>query len=122
MDIPSTPEIIALFGRPASGKSHAIKALIYTMAKKGKMKFGLCICPTAFTGDYAYLPKKYVWDEYDEGKLEKYVEWLRNKRKKLGDKMPPNFVILDDLLGRIDWNSKFWSSWIATFRHTNTTI
>jgi hypothetical protein len=122
MEFPSAPEIIGLFGRPSSGKSFFIKSFAYQMAKRGKMKFGLCICPTSFTGDYDYLPKKWVWDEYNEARLEKYVEWLREKRKKIGDKMPPNFVILDDLLGKIDWNSKFWSNWIATFRHTNTTI
>lgn len=123
MELPLKPEIIVLLGRPASGKSYCIKSMIYSWAKANHMKFGLCVCPTAFNGDYSYLPDKWVWDEYDEDKLARYVERLREKTKKLGkEKMPPNFVILDDLLGKINWNSKFWTSWIATFRHTNTTL
>lgn len=119
MDLPVKPEIIVLLGRPASGKSYCIKSMIYNLAKS-QMKFGLCICPTAFNGDYSYLPDKWVWDEYEEERLEAYVMRLREKCKK--GPLPPNFVILDDLLGKINWNSKFWTSWIATFRHTNTTL
>src|SRR5687768_5992768 len=116
MDLPDKPEIQVFLGRPASGKSYYIKSQIHAMAKAGKFKFGLCICPTAFNGDYDYLPKKWVWDEYDESKLEKYVEKLRERTKRVGkEHMPPNFVILDDLLGKINWNSRFWTSWIATF-------
>lgn len=123
MDLPTKPEIMVYLGIPGTGKSVAIKALVRAMAKQQKLKFGICICPTAFNGGYDWLPKKWVWDRYDEAKLERYVGWLRDKTEKVGPaNMKPNFVILDDCLGRISWNSDFWSQWISTFRHTNTTI
>ena len=126
--LPSDPSIIVLAGKPKSGKSYAIRSIMYSCAKQGHFKFGICLTATKFNGDYDYLPDKHVWQGYDEARLEKYIDHLRQKTKEIKDKqgskaqLPPNFVILDDLLGRIDMYSSFFANWVSTYRHTNTTI
>ena len=125
MELPTKPEIVVLLGRPETGKSYAIRSLIYQYAKAGLLQFGVCITPTKYNGTYTYLPDKWVWEGYDEERLEKYIVALRRKQgelKKKGKELPPNFVILDDCLGTINMQSAFFSNWIACFRHTNTTV
>src|SRR4051794_28612861 len=36
--------------------------------------------------------------------------------------MPPNFLILDDLMGRMNFYSRELTFFFATFRHTNTYV
>jgi hypothetical protein len=42
-------------------------------------------------------------------------------KKEKGDKMPPNFIIYDDLLGLLE-KSRTMTNWFSVFRHTNTYI
>ena len=122
LNLPRKPQIMCFVGKPESGKSHLIKSMLYDYAKHKYFKFGITFVRTKFNHDYDYLPDKYVYEDFDIAKLKKHITKLRDWRKKNNKKVPPNFVIFDDLLGQIDWYDEFMTNWIASFRHTSTSI
>lgn len=124
MELKKRPAIYLFSGKPASGKSHCLKSIIYDH-QKGKepyYKFILCFVRTAFNNDYNYLPAEYVDDKYSDEKLLAHIEKLRNYRRKTNKQVPPNAIILDDLMSQINLYSDELSNWLATYRHTNTSI
>jgi hypothetical protein len=117
------PGLYVFVGKPESGKSVALKQILYQHLKDGYFKFGIAICQTKFNEGYNFLDSNLVWPKYDEDKLKAYVEkmeeWMiKNKQKK----PPANFVVLDDCLGDIKQNSPFFKNWIACYRHYNTSV
>ena len=115
------PLIYLFVGKPASGKSVAIKNLIYNYSKLNYFKFILAIVPSKFNSGYEFLPDKYVIESYDENYLKNYFNKLREYKKKHGF-IPNNCLILDDILGSINLYSSFWSHFFSTYRHYKTTI
>jgi hypothetical protein len=101
------PLIYLFVGKCASGKSVAIKNLIYNYSKLNYFKFGIAIVPSKFNSGYDYLPDKYVIESYDEAYLKNYFNKLREFKKKSGF-IPTNFLILDDILGSINLYSSWW--------------
>lgn len=116
-NFPKKPAQIMLFlGRPNSGKSYCIKSIIYNF--RDHFKFGMCITGTKFNNDYDYIPDKYIIDNYNEEYLKSYVDNLKKIRE--GKKeLQPNFLIIDDMLGKIDLYSNFWINLISIHRHLN---
>lgn len=115
------PLIYLFVGKCASGKSVAIKNLIYNYAKLSYFKFGIAIVPSKFNSGYDYLPDKYVIESYDENYLKNYFNKLREFKKKSG-MIPSNFLILDDILGSINLYSSWWQHFFSTYRHYNCTV
>jgi len=116
------PQVFVMVGKPESGKSHLVKSIIYDYQKAGYFKFIIAFVRTKFNHDYEYLPDQYVYESFDEEKLRKHIEKMREWRKKNDQPLPPNLVIFDDLLGDIDWYSPWMTNWLCSFRHTNTSI
>lgn len=115
------PLIYLFVGKCASGKSVAIKNLIYNYSKLNYFKFGIAIVPSKFNSGYDYLPDKYVIESYDEGYLKNYFNKLREFKKKAGF-IPENFLVLDDILGSINLYSSWWQHFFSTYRHYNCTV
>ena len=115
------PLIITAVGKTASGKSVAIKNLIYNYAKLGYFKFILAIVPSKFNCGYDYLPDKYVIESYNENYLKNYFTKLKEFKQKSGF-IPANALILDDVMGSINFYSPFWQHFISTYRHYNCTV
>jgi ABC-type dipeptide/oligopeptide/nickel transport system ATPase component len=119
----SRAQIISIIGTCGSGKSFLLRNLIYQFSKKDMFKFGIVFTGTSFNTDYQFMPDGAVHSDYSEAKLEKYISRLRSWLEvNQGQKLPPNFLILDDLLGRIKINSNIFNNLISTFRHFNMTI
>jgi len=115
------PLIFLFVGKTASGKSVAIKNLIYNYSKLSYFKFILAIVPSKFNSGYDYLTDKYVIESYDENYLKNYFNKLKEFKKKSGF-IPENALILDDVMGAINLYSPFWQHFISTYRHYNCTI
>jgi hypothetical protein len=94
---------------------------MYYYLKQNYFKFGMVISRTKFNGDYDWCPDEYVKDEYDEQKLQQYINKLRMYKKSKGY-VPPSFLILDDVLGAVSVYSNFWTQLISQFRHFNLTL
>jgi hypothetical protein len=114
------PAIYLFIGKPASGKSYALKSLMFDFQKAKYFKFILAFCRTKFNHGYDWLPDEYVDDKYSDQKLLTHIEKLRAYRKKSGKECPPNALIFDDLLGTVD--SDQMSNFLCSYRHTNTSI
>jgi hypothetical protein len=115
------PLIICSTGKCGVGKSYLIKQLIYNYSKLNYFKFGLAFVSTKFNGGYDYLPDQYVIENYNEQYLKNYIEKLKDYKKKKGI-IPASFIILDDIVGHVNFYSPFWSNLISTYRHLNLTI
>lgn len=115
------PGIIMNIGKCGRGKSHLTRYLLnYYTCRKPVFTGGIVFCGS-INSDYDFLPPKYVFEGYDENKLKNWIAHLKGKKKELGDGMPHNFVVFDDLLGILQ-NSAFFMNFVSTYRHTNTTI
>ena len=77
------PQVFVMVGRPESGKSHLVKSIIYDYQKAGYFKFIIAFVRTKFNHDYDYLPDKYVYESFDEARLKKHIEKLREFRRKI---------------------------------------
>ena len=122
LELKLKPAIYLFIGKPESGKSHLIKSLVYDFQKAGYFKFIQAYVRTKFNHGYDYLPDEYVDDKYSDEKLLTHIEKLRAYRAKSGKECPPNAVILDDLLGSVDFYGDDLQNWLCSYRHTNTSI
>lgn len=115
------PYLMVMIGKSFRGKSYMLRYILTHHLASGKLKFGMVFTNTPFTGDYNFLPKDIVRDGYDETILAQYIGNLRRIRETNGY-VEPNFIVFDDLVGVLDNQTKFFSNWITTFRHTNTYV
>lgn len=129
------PSCFLLVGKPGKGKSHMTKHLLYdfiTGDRPQRMQFGMVMCSSASIGEYSFLPQEVLTEGYDEAKLVSYVDALVSHNKKLNVTagntgnvkvlIPHNFIVLDDLVGLLNSNSKAITQFITTFRKTNTSV
>jgi hypothetical protein len=121
---PKTPQCMMFVGKPSSGKSFAVKNILYRYLKEGYYKFGIVVSPTAnFSGDFDFLPQSSIWSKYDEARVLKYVGKLAEYRQQHNNQLPPpSFLLFDDCLGQINFYSPEFSNFLACFRHYNLSI
>lgn len=105
------PAIFSFAARPRSGKSHMIKHLVRHLGFKG----GWVICPTAFNGDYNFIPEKARFPRYDP-KLISQIEEVQKGDPK------PRFLIIDDCLGDIRPDDPTINALFSRYRHYNLSV
>jgi hypothetical protein len=123
MDFESA-QIMVFVGKPKSGKSFMIRALMKQFGRQGIFKFGKVFSGTGkINTDYDFMPEGGVDGDFSEAKLQTYIgkltKWCEDHK---GKKLPPNFLILDDLLGILRPNSGVFSHLISMHRHLSLTI
>ena len=114
-----------LSGKPASGKTVAIKAIMRALCDGAQRpQFGRVYCSTAMlSGSYTFFPDNCVFTEYNELELKKYIESILTWKKKNAKKsIPPNVLLLDDQAGRFSFYTPFWTWFLSIHRHTMTTF
>ena len=117
------PMIILLSGRPASGKSVAIKSIVKQICESKKPSFGLFYVSTKYSNDYDYVPDECLHEDFSEEHLATHINKIKKwKRRNPKKKVPQNLLCIDDSMGKISWYSSFWSNLISTHRHWGTTI
>lgn len=116
---------IALFiGKPRSGKTYAMKSLLYSQTiVQQNFKFGRVFSTSGlYNDDWKDALPRQALQAWDSKYFEKYVTWMKDVRAKRGE-IAPNFIIFDDLLGTKDFlNNPFVNSFFAAHRHTNTSV
>lgn len=115
------PIFVVVIGRSMLGKSHLVRYLLTDRFTKGKLKFGLVFSKTKFNNDYDIFPDKSRKEGYNEDILIKYMNNLKKIREKNGV-VPPNVIIFDDLAGILANSTDYFTNFIATCRHFNTSI
>jgi len=119
------PMIILLSGRPASGKSVAIRAIVRQICETPSLQpaFGKFYVSTKFSNDYAYVPDECIHENFSEEHLGEHIQKIKRwKKAHPTQKVPSNLLVIDDSMGQIRWYSSFWSNLISTHRHWGTTI
>lgn len=112
------PNITLVCAGPNSGKSYLCKYILQDLFKNNKLKYGIVFCATSFNQSYDFLPKKYIYSQYDENKLIQFINLQIGQIKKSG-KAEPAFIIFDDMIGSINFTSPLFNKLITTYRHYN---
>lgn len=117
--------VFLFVGGMAAGKSTAIRSIFYDYFKRGILQRGVAFVPTKATGDYDFLPDKWVLEDFDEKKLQRYLDNLSTQRlalkKKYGKhaELPRSFLLLDDTFGTVDFYKGALSKLLVQHRHLN---
>ena len=114
------PSLTLLCGKSGRGKSHTIKYLIQRFVAKKKFSFGVVFSGSKDNDDYKFIDERHVYS-YSEEAFENYVKWLESLKASKKDAMPSSFLILDDLLGKLN-DSPIVNSFMSRFRHLNVSI
>lgn len=115
-----------LLGSIGKGKTNCCRYLLLKNALdnfrgSAKYEFGIVFSGTAFDGDYDFIPDEYVFQQYSQETLENYTAGLEAMVEK-GEKIPRNFVVLDDLIGLLNKHDPFLINWLAKIRHYKTHV
>lgn len=97
--------------------------VIQELTTQGIFKFGWCFTRTNFSNAYDYMGDN-ITVGYSESILRQYLGMLAAMRKEHGMRMPPNFIIFDDLIGSLinSQSSQTFMRLITTFRHYNCSV
>lgn len=117
------PFLLLINGKQGSGKSHFIKYILReNYCSKNRFDYGIVFSNTAWEhGSWDFLPKNYVYEEYDEKVL---GNLMKIQKKNLEDKKDTSaFVVFDDCL---DDKDQFTSSTLkklsTQLRHYNISL
>jgi len=121
---------IAIFcAKPDSGKTYKSRYICQELMKpapsqnkywdKGSKAIDeiYAYSSTKVNGDYAWLPETQTSDHFDENALNKLIDYQNGRRDPKTKKCPGIAVMLDDMVGAIDWESKWMKHLFATHRH-----
>lgn len=113
--------VVLLSAKQHCGKSVFIKYVLCTMFMEQRIKYGIVFCPTAFTGSYDFIPSQYVYNSYDIN-IVKRLMGIQVQQKKQNGYIEPAFIVFDDCIGSMDFNSNLINKLITSNRHYNLTI
>lgn len=119
---PQTPTVNILFGPPKAGKSVLLKRLLYDKCINGYYKNIIVFTPTKFNEAYNFLDDKNVFQDYKEEILVKYLQNLENYYRKTKKKPPPNCIVFDDTLGKLNGDTSTFTNFLTTHRHYNCSV
>jgi hypothetical protein len=111
-----TPALIGFYGKKFTGKSHLLKYIIRALCTTGRFDYGFVISTTAFNGAYDWMPEGYVLDHF----MEDFVIRLLAYQKANSEKKA--FLVLDDCIGSVKFNSPIWDKLAISGRHYRLTI
>jgi GTPase SAR1 family protein len=116
------PNISLICAPPASGKTYLIKYLLTDLYKKKKIDYGVVFCSTSFNKDnFDYIPENYLYSSYDENIILNLMN-IQQQQIDFNDKAKPAFIVFDDMLGLIKFDSKLIIELFTKYRHYNITI
>ena len=118
----SDDSVCVFIGRRRSGKSFLLQDLLYN---KRDIPYGVCISPTERASPFFqnFIPKTYIYDEYDDRIVDKILSRQKDMKKKInrdpGFRADPRLcIIMDDCLADNIWKkSKLIRSLFMNGRH-----
>src|ERR1700748_2204511 len=101
------PCLALVSGLKASGKTHLISNLLYSLSSSKKINHIRVICPTAtLNNSYRFMPEKHVITKYSEPVIEDYLE--EQKQLIMSGVIREAVLVLDDCIGSTNFKSSLW--------------
>ena len=120
------PFLACCIAKRNSGKSFLTKYLVKYFIDNGQIDEVMAFTQTNdMNNEYDYLKKKYVFDRYDDDKMDKIMELQKKQIKKYGKeskKVKNILIILDDIIGSLDAYSPVIRRLITQGRHYNISL
>ena len=117
---PTAGQLFVFVGKSERGKTHFLKWLVKDQMRRSvnPLKFGMVMVRTTYKNSYRFVPQEHIFQGYDEEILQQYVSNLERMYEENGS-VPPNFIIMDDLVGILNNQTSWFTNLIGTYRHLN---
>lgn len=117
---PTAGQMFVFVGKSERGKTHFMKWLLMDQIQRetNPLAFGVVFVRTKFKHSYDFVPDDKVFEGYDEEILQQYVRNLQAMFEEEG-RLPPNFIVFDDLVGILNNRGAWFVNFISTYRHLN---
>jgi hypothetical protein len=114
-------QLFIFVGKSVRGKTHFGKFLLTSMMDEQKfghasLKFGVAFVKTKYKHSYKFLPDECVFEGYSEAVLKQLVANVVEMLERDGE-LPAWYIVFDDLQGILGNATKWFTNFIATFRH-----
>lgn len=121
-DMLKLPAVFAMVGAPKSGKTHAMKHLNIHFLKNGDLQFGMVMTGTKFSNQFDFIQdNNMIISGYDGSVLKSYLRKLKEYRLK-NNKPAKAFLVFDDMVGQIPFESELILHLFTTYRWYGLTI
>lgn len=121
------PFVMVLTGKMKSGKSHLLNFILSKETRNkprdnvyNNFQYGLIFSKTLFNDNFDFMPKKYLYSNYNEQALKNLLD-IQAGIRRAGKVPPPAVIVFDDMIVN-DFRSKFFESLIFNHRHYNTSV
>lgn len=115
------PCLTLVSGPKASGKTHLITNLLYSLAKSKKIHHVRVICPTAqYNNSYSFVQPQHLYYKYNEPIIEDYLKEQQDLIIK--GVVREAVLVLDDCIGQTNFHSPLWDRLATTCRHPHLTV
>jgi GTPase SAR1 family protein len=116
------PNISLIIAPPNCGKTYLVKYLLTDLYINKKIKYGVVFCSTNFnTNNFDYIPEKYIYSSYQDDIITNLIDIQINQIKE-NKKAEPCFIVFDDMIGMINFQSKTLTELFTKYRHYNITV
>jgi nucleoside-triphosphatase THEP1 len=110
------PFVLFVIGSPGSGKTHLIKYVAFESLLKRRFNCVIVVSSTGeLGGNYSWCDPDFLHTEFQEGLLENIIKTQKETKQEA-------LLILDDEIGKSDFNSKIFKQLITIHRHINLSI
>lgn len=116
------PFIMYMCAPPRAGKSTLMRFLIRKLAMAGSFHYGWAFSSTmTLNNDYDFMPDGYKSNTFTEEKLARIMQFQADRLQTHPDRCSA-FLILDDMVGSLNPNSRIWDKLFTTYRHYKLTV
>ncbi len=105
-------------GKSGSGKSHVLRYIMREISKSDKpFDYGVVMSNTAWEGSFDYIPKKYIYEDFNEDVIKNLIKLQKNNLEKKIQKQA--FIILDDCCSENEFTNNVIKKLFVMGRHYN---
>ena len=119
IDINKPSFFMIIAGRSNSGKSWFLRYLMREINIHKQFDFGVVMSNTAWEGSFDYIPKKYIYEEFNEDVIKNLIKIQKDNLSKGINKRA--FIILDDCIAEKEMEQPIMKKLAIMGRHYNIT-
>jgi DNA helicase HerA-like ATPase len=113
------PFFMIIAGKSGSAKSHFLKFLMREINTHNSFDYGIVRSNTAWENSFDYIPKKYIYEEFNENIIKNLIKIQKDNLSKGINKRA--FIILDDCISEKEMEQPIMKKLAIQGRHYNLT-